>query len=281
MQTKSLGDRMKEYEAVSKTRLVKRMPVIIRIDGKAFHTFAKHFTKPFSCVMGYVMAETTKKLCEEIQGTCIGYTQSDEITLVLQSYKKLTTDAWLDNEVQKICSIAASLATYHFNRIWHSLDYKKLHELTEQEIQMFRSTDKNVQDMDTHELESQIASRIMTYTDADNKIKLFDARCFNIPKEEVCNNLIWRQQDATRNSIEAFGRAMFSSKQLHNKNTSQIQDMAMEAYNKNWNMMSTVAKRGCCVINTENGWVIDKEIPIFTQNRDYVENTFIFEEEEN
>ena len=74
---------------------------------------------------------------------------------------------------------------------------------------------------------------------------------------------------------------MFSPKQLHNKNTSQIQDMAMEVYNRNWSMMSTVAKRGCCVINTEDGWVIDKEIPIFTQDRGYVENTFIFEEEED
>ena len=111
-----LGKRMKEfYENVPKTRLVRRMPVAIRIDGKAFHTFTKGFAKPFDEVLIKAMQNTMKYLCENIQGCVLGYHQSDEITLILIDYKKLTSAAWFDYEVQKVCSIAASMATMAFN----------------------------------------------------------------------------------------------------------------------------------------------------------------------
>ena len=112
-----LGDRMKSYyENRSKTFLARRTPVIIRLDGKAFHTFTRGFNKPFDGAMCNAMQETMKYLCENIQGCVLGYTQSDEITLVLIDYQKLTTDAWFDYNVQKICSVAASMATLIFNR---------------------------------------------------------------------------------------------------------------------------------------------------------------------
>lgn len=112
-----LGDRMKSYyENRSKTFLARRTPVIIRLDGKAFHTFTRGFNKPFDEAMCNAMQETMKYLCENIQGCVLGYTQSDEITLVLIDYQKLTTDAWFDYNVQKICSVAASMATLIFNR---------------------------------------------------------------------------------------------------------------------------------------------------------------------
>lgn len=112
-----LGDRMKSYyENRSKTFLVRRTPVIIRLDGKAFHTFTRGFNKPFDEAMCNAMQETMKYLCENIQGCVLGYTQSDEITLVLIDYQKLTTDAWFDYNVQKMCSVAASMATLVFNR---------------------------------------------------------------------------------------------------------------------------------------------------------------------
>ena len=114
----ALGKRMKEYyEQVPKTRLVRRMPVAIRLDGKAFHTFTRGFKKPFDDILIKSMQETMKKLCESIQGCVIGYTQSDEITLILQDYKELETAAWFDYEVQKMCSIAASMCTLYFNQI--------------------------------------------------------------------------------------------------------------------------------------------------------------------
>lgn len=115
MDTSALAKRMKQYEAVPKNTLTRRTPVIIRVDGRAFHTFTRGFKKPFDDVLMRAMQDTMKYLCENIQGCVLGYTQSDEITLILVDYKKLNSEAWFDYEVQKICSIAASMATMAFN----------------------------------------------------------------------------------------------------------------------------------------------------------------------
>lgn len=104
------------YEQIPKIKLMRRCPVLIRIDGKAFHTFTRGFERPFDEILIKTMQETTKYLCENIQGCVFGYTQSDEITLVLVDYKKLTSSAWFDYEVQKMCSMAASKATMAFNK---------------------------------------------------------------------------------------------------------------------------------------------------------------------
>ena len=128
-----LGKRMKTfYEQVPKTKLMRRCPVAVRIDGKSFHTFTKNFQKPFDEVLIKTMQDTMKYLCENIQGCVLGYTQSDEITLILVDYKKLTSSAWFDYEVQKICSIAASMATMAFNQIFRNLSYEGLNFLKEE-----------------------------------------------------------------------------------------------------------------------------------------------------
>lgn len=111
MDTTDLAKRMKKYEAVSKGTLMTRMPVILRIDGKAFHTYTRGFRRPFDSILMVAMQETMKYLCENIQGCVLGYTQLDEISLVLIDYKKFTSSAWFDNEIQKMVSIAASMAT--------------------------------------------------------------------------------------------------------------------------------------------------------------------------
>lgn len=107
----SLGDRMKGYEGVSRNFLTRRVPAIIRLDGKAFHTFTKGMEKPFDPVLTQAMQETMKYLCENIQGCVLGYTQSDEITLVLTDYATIQTDAWFGYNIQKMCSVSASMAT--------------------------------------------------------------------------------------------------------------------------------------------------------------------------
>lgn len=115
----SLGDRMKEnYENRAKTYLTRRMPVIIRLDGKAFHSFTKGLKKPYDEIFHNTMNATMKYLCENIQGCKLGYTQSDEITLLLTDYDTLTTDGWFDYAVQKMCSVSASMATMAFNRFF-------------------------------------------------------------------------------------------------------------------------------------------------------------------
>ena len=116
--TDKFGDRMKMYESVPKTNLMKRTPVIIRLDGKAFHTFTRGFVKPFDEILIKTMQETTKYVCENIQGCVLGYTQSDEISLVLVDYQRFETSAWFDNRLEKICSVGASMASRFFNKFF-------------------------------------------------------------------------------------------------------------------------------------------------------------------
>lgn len=257
----SLGTRMKEYyEAIPKARLMRRTPVAIRIDGKAFHTFTKGFRKPFDTLLMETMQETMKYLCENIQGCVFGYTQSDEITLILLDYQTFDTSAWFDYEVQKMCSIASSMATMFFNRKFSSMVTQYQNKLDDLRV-MKKLTDEDIK-----------AS--LAYEKALDKGAMFDARCFNIPKEEVCNLIYWRQQDATRNSIQMVGRAYFSHKELQNKNTSDIQDMLHDKFKVNWNNYSIPCKRGSACIKGEDGkWFVDLKMPILKgKDRKYVED---------
>ncbi|MBR5320699.1 MAG: tRNA(His) guanylyltransferase Thg1 family protein [Clostridia bacterium] len=256
----SLGNRMKQYENVTRHYLTRKMPVIIRLDGKAFHSFTRGFKKPFDAIMVKSMQETMKYLCENIQGCVLGYTQSDEITLVLVDYQTRESDAWFDNNIQKMVSVSASMATMAFNNSFRRnvIDLGAI-----------------VDDFDESDYWHNLTKKIYT--------AMFDSRVFTLPKEEVVNCLIWRQQDATRNSIQSVGQANFSQKELHKKKTNDIQDMLMLEKNINWNNYPTHLKRGSCCIKkpfkinegtdketVRNKWVIDEEIPIFTQNKDYV-----------
>lgn len=218
------------------------------------------------------MNATTKYLCENIQGCKLGYTQSDEITLLLTDYDALTTDAWFDNNVQKICSVSASMATMAFN--------KYLREFSEDILQF------------TYNPFTATAAYADVLRKAIDKGAMFDSRCFNIPIEEVTNCFIWRQQDATRNAIQMLGQCNFSHKELHGKSCNDIQDMLMLQKGINFNNMPTEFKRGVCCVKEEyypdpmpgyedceidatsvrTRWVLDKEIPIFTQDRKYIED---------
>ena len=269
----SLGDRMKSnYENRSKTYLIRRQPVILRLDGKAFHTFTKGFKRPYDEVFHNVMNETMKYLCENIQGCKLGYTQSDEITLLLTDYDTLTTDAWFDYSVQKMCSIASSMATLMFNKMLA----REIREMNKKyNVQSPTDFDEG--------FDWQYHNKLV---DALEKGAMFDCRCFNIPKEEVANCFIWRQQDATRNAIQMLGQTYFSHKELNGKSCNDIQDMLMLQKNINFNDMPTEFKRGiCCVrkelqnpnVDIKDGafprlkWVLDKEIPIFSKDFDYIE----------
>ena len=246
-----LGKRMKEYyEGIPKTKLMRRTPVAIRIDGKAFHTFTRGFKRPYDIILHNSMQETMKYLCENIQGCVFGYTQSDEITLILVDYQTLTSGAWFDYEVQKMCSIAASMATMAFNKYFPRIA-----------AQWIENNRSNIED-----------DYLNTLLGAIDKGAMFDARCFNIPKEEVTNLVYWRQLDATRNSIEMAGRAYFSHNELHKKSVNDIQDMLHEKYGINWNDYETCFKRGSACIKGENGWTIDADMPILKgEDRQYLD----------
>lgn len=260
-----LGNRMKEYESRNRYFLQKRIPVVIRLDMRAGHTFTRGFERPFDDIFISAMQKTAKYLCENIQGCKLSYQQSDEITLVLVDYDKLNTDCFFDYRVDKSCSIAASMATMAFNSAF-GLNVEK-------EPLGFSDKDGNIVDKDKYKL-------YLTHLNASLKGTMFDARCFNIPKEEVTNCIYWRQLDATRNSIQMVGQANFSHKELHGKSCNNIQDMLMTQKGINWNAFPTYQKRGSCCIKenyeTENGmrtrWIVDKDIPIFKgDGREYVD----------
>ena len=250
-----LGKRMKTYyEAIPKTSLMRRTPVAIRIDGKAFHTFTRGFKKPFDTLLVNTMQKTTKYLCENIQGCVFGYTQSDEITLILIDYKNLDTNAWFDYEVQKLCSVSASMATMAFNKFFS-------YEFEEHNRWVYEGNptdeDKKLNDI---------------YYNALWKA-MFDSRCFNIPKEEVANLVYWRQLDATRNSIQMVGQANFTHKKLQNLSCNLIQDKLLTEKDINWNNYPTYLKRGTSCIKKDSEWVLDMDMPILRgEDRNYIED---------
>ena len=252
----ALGTRMKTYyEQVPKTRLIRRMPVAIRIDGKAFHTFTRGFQKPFDEVLGNAMVRTMEYLCKNIQGCVFGYTQSDEITLLLIDYQTFETDAWFEYEVQKMCSISASMATMAFNRFF------------EMEMNVFKASHTI---MDTNEWAYPEAGALYgAYMLSASKGAMFDSRVFNIPKEEACNLVYWRQLDATRNSIQMVGQANFSHNELQGCSCNVIQDMLHEQRGINWNDFPTRWKRGTAWTRARG---VDYNMPILKgEDRKYVD----------
>lgn len=229
----NMGNRMKEYENAYRNKLTKRMPVIIRIDGKSFHTYTKGMKKPFDEKLAKAFWETSKYLCKNIAGCKLAYHQSDEISLLLTNYEKLTTESWFDNNIQKIVSVAASMATLAFNKEMNN-----------------------------------------------NKDALFDARAFIIPSEEVNNYFLWRQNDATRNSISMLAQSEFTHKSLQGLNSKQMQDKLVIEKGINWNDLEVWKKRGLCVrkeyfLKNETRrtrWVEDMETPVFSEDKAYIES---------
>lgn len=255
MKYTSLDVRMKRYEAVSDIVLMRRTPVILRFDGSHFHTYTRGFEKPFDNVMMETMQRTMEALCNDIQGAVFGYTQSDEITIVLCDYKTLETSAWFDNRLEKLCSVGASKASRYFNKFFI--------EVTEKAYNNKEVTDK---------MYEKYKSRYFT---AD-----FDCRAFNIPKEEVCNCVIWRQNDAEKNSIQSLAQSLYSHNELKGLKCNQLQNKMFTEKGVNWSELPTYCKRGSACIKNENGkWFIDYDMPILKENRDYIEK-FVYCEEE-
>lgn len=237
-----LSDRIKNYyENRTKQFLNRRTITVIRLDGRGFSKLTESLNKPFDDQFSDDMDATTVYLCENIQGAKFGYTQSDEITIVLSDFDNLETSAWFDYNVQKMVSIASSLATAKFNQ-----------------LRLFR--------------------------DDNSQLACFDARVFQVPTiDEMVNTIIWRQQDCTRNSVSMAASANFSHKQLEGVKSADKQEMLFTQKNINWNDYKTKYKRGLIVkkeIITIDGldgqpvfrhkWLPDYNIPIFTQDKEYL-----------
>jgi len=251
MTADSLGDRMKTFENAFRHSLPIRMPIMARIDGKAFHSYTKGCERPFDTKLESVMNDTAKYLCENIQGAKLAYIQSDEISILINNYESLDSGQWFENNIQKMASVTAGMASGVFTSLSHHI---------------FGAT----------------------------KLAVFDSRFWILPKEEVCNAFLWRQQDNTRNSVQMLARSLVSHKECTNKNNSQLQEMCFKK-GSNWNDLPTARKRGRCIVKVSkeidvvnrrtnlpekairSNWEIDAEIPIFSQDRNYI-NRFVFTE---
>lgn len=264
--TNSLETRMKEkYENRSKTYLLRGVPAFLRLDGCHFHSYTKGFKRPYDEYFHQAMNATMKHLCENIQGCKLGYTQSDEITLLLTDYDTPTTEAWFGYSVRKMCSVAASMATLVFNREF------------ERATRDFRCRVNNC--LTCTEEESRLAA---AFEKAIAEGALFDCRPFSVPEDEVTNAIIWRQKDCTRNAIQMLGQTHFNHGELKGKSNNEVQDMLMLQKGINFNDMPVAFKRGVCCIKTDvevgnttrKRWCIDTNIPIFTQDREYIERCF-------
>ena len=235
-----IGDRFKRYEGCFDYMLPRRLPLVIRVDGRAFHGLK--LQKPFDHHFHTRMCHAAIALCKNVQGTVLAYFQSDEISIVARDDIENTTQPWVDKRLSKVLSLSAAIATAAFNddapREWGP--------------------------------------------------RQFDSRAFVLPDmNEVVNYLIWRQQDATRNSVSMAAHAEFSHKSLQNVNSNGMIDRLREA-GKPWEETPTHFKRGtvCKPVKVlkpvpqtgltceRREWQLDYDIPIFTADRAYVETLY-------
>ena len=243
---------MKDYEAVAQPVLMRRTPVVVRVDGKNFSRLTRGMSKPFDRRLMQCMEAAALRLAHDAQNCRLVYHQSDEISLLLVDFRTLNTSSWFDNQVQKICSISAALATAGFAA-----------EFQRQFPELSR----------------------------ERELPVFDARCFNLPREEVTNYFVWRQRDCERNSVSMAAQSQFSHKELQGLNRSQMMDLLMLQKGVNWNDYDVHFKRGSVITKevqntvildgstvTRSRWVT-AGAPIFTQDRETIER-YLREEED-
>jgi tRNA(His) 5'-end guanylyltransferase len=244
----SLGDHMKIHEQAAERYLVRRVPLLLRLDGNCFHSWTHGLERPFDNNLRLCMEYAAYSVCKEISGARFAYTQSDEISILVIDYQDFNTEPWFNYRGNKVESVAASMCTAGFNTV--ALKY----------------------------LPEHVKRKGFAF---------FDARAFNVPKEDVSNYFLWRQRDCEKNSVSSLAQAHFSHKELHGKNGNEMQDMLMLQKSINWNDVRTRYKRGTALYKIQivspnpmdpagpevirNKWVADYEMPIITQDRLYVE----------
>ena len=202
MDRTDIGDRMKSYERrYAGVRSLPGLPVCARIDGKCFSRFTQGLARPYDERMSRLMVEVTRRLVHETSA-CIGYTQSDEITLVFWARSERSS-IYCDGRIQKLTSILASMASAYFNQLLGDYIPEKRGELA-----------------------------------------LFDCRVWELPsRSEAVNVLVWREMDASKNSISMAARSVYSHRELEGKRGSEMQEMLWQK-GINWNDYPAFFKRG-------------------------------------
>jgi tRNA(His) guanylyltransferase len=220
-----LGARMKGYyEDALRVVLPRRTYVVLRIDGRAFHSFTHNFERPYCRPLADALDQAAVALCQEMIGCRFAYGQSDEYSFLLTDFESEDAHLWFDGNVQKIVSVAASVFTGAFNHYFSS---------------------------------SRIAS--------------FDARVMLIPqRSEVEKYFLWRQLDASANSLNMLASAHYSHTELLHKTTAEKHEM-LHAKGLNWAKEPADFKRGRVIRKAEAGWLVDREIPIFNRETEYLD----------
>lgn len=217
-----LGNRMKDqYENRTRYVLPRRTYTILRLDGKAFHTYTRGLKKPFDTDLSTDIDNAIIAMLPELQGSVLAYTQSDEISVLLTDFTTPGTCAWFDGNLQKMVSVASSIMTAHFNH-----DRRMRHFETQDTMDNF----------------------MLAY---------FDCRAFTIPdRTEVMNYFRWRQSDCVRNSVSMVAQANFSHKELNGKSQANMHDML---HNKgiNWATDFTDGEKNGRVIIKETFTISD------------------------
>lgn len=193
-----LGERIKgQYEHRTRYSVPRRTFSIIRLDGKAFHTYTSKLLKPFDHNLYTDMNDAIIAMLPHIQGAVFAYTQSDEISVLVTDFNLPTTSAWFDGNIQKIASVSASIITAEFNK----LRWLRRNNLTG--------------------IASEVSNKLPT--------AYFDSRVFTIPdRTEVMNYFIWRNQDCSRNSVSMLAQDLFSHKELQGKSTTEMIEMTAQ-----------------------------------------------------
>jgi tRNA(His) 5'-end guanylyltransferase len=248
----NIEERMKMYEQAARTMLPRRMPVIIRVDGKNFSRYTRNLPgKPFDRNFVSVMESVAISLCQEIQGAQMAYVQSDEVSVLVHGYKKFESEPWFQNQTQKIVSVAAAIAAATFTanswRMWAPPGY------------------------------GEVSPGPVVLLGDCIEPAYFDARAFVLPESDVNNYFLWRQRDAIRNSIQMFTSSHFSHKDLQNKSTNEMIKMC-ESKGHDWRKLSPSLRNGRCVSRhheivdgvERSHFRVDTNVPLFREQPNYV-----------
>lgn len=224
----NLGDRIKDYENITRYSLPRRTYTILRLDGKAFHTYTKGLKKPFDSELSEDITSSVSLLLKEMGGAKFAYCQSDEISILMTDVENISSQVWFNGNIQKIASVSSSILTAQFNA-------------------------------------RRVIRQLVQYSSETEKIKLanFDCRVFSIPDRiEVMNYFRWRNQDCRRNSISMVAYSLFSHKSLQGKSSKDKISMIEEKIGKSYHeAYSDSEKYGTLVFRDliKEGWDFSKD----------------------
>lgn len=234
-----MGNRFKAYEAASSMHMIPGIPKIIRLDGKAFHTFTKGCEQPYDWNIMSAMAAGAVAVMKEIGGSArLAYIQSDECSIVLNDKPRIESSPWFDNNLVKMATVSSSIMSVNFSWAYYEA----------------------------------LASSGSQAGSVEFKPAYFDARIFPVPNVwEMHNAILWRQFDAIKNSKSQYARHYFSQKQVHEKNGEQKVQMMKDQHGFDWHTAPTWTKHGIVVRRGTMGkFEIDMNIPEFKVDKDYL-----------